>query len=89
MRKILTLSALLVLAAMLAFAIGCGEKTDDTADDTAQHSCVKCDMKMADADMVEKDGQWYCSHCAPGDADDHDHDHDHDHDDDHEGHDHG
>lgn len=90
MKKILNLAALIALALALTLTVGCGDKAEESTDETVMHKCSACDMEMAATEMVDKDGVWYCSHCAPaeepaeGEAEEPEHDHD-----DHEGHDHG
>jgi len=58
MKRILTLSALLVLALMLAFATGCGEKAE------AKAECAGCGMEFDQEKAVDVDGKTMCPKCA-------------------------
>jgi formylmethanofuran dehydrogenase subunit E len=38
------------------------------ADAPGRHTCAACGMVMAEADMAQDAGKWYCRHCLPAPA---------------------
>ena len=85
-----TILALLGLVALLAFAVGCGEKEEaaETANEPAEtateavetvatHDCDGgCGMKDVPMDqLTEVHGKYYCAGCAKKADEEHGHDH--------------